>query len=84
MQIFPFVEKTGKLARLLGNYILMKRGYLPVIIHAADRQRYYESLRGSEESLRMLVVDAMINSLDNALQYFRGSRPVPQASHRHR
>lgn len=84
MQIFPFAEKTGKLARLMANFILMRRGYLPVIIHAADRQRYYDALRSSEESLRMLVVDAMINSLDNALQYFRGSRPVPQASHRHR
>lgn len=84
MQIFPFAEKTGKLARLMANFILMKRGYLPVIIHAADRQRYYEALRSSEESLRMLVIDAMINSLDNALQYFRGSRPVPQTNHRHR
>ena len=84
MQIFPFAEKTGKLVRLLANFVLMKRGYLPVIIHAADRQRYYDSLRASEESLRMLIVDALINSLDNALQYFRGSRPVPQTNHRHR
>ncbi|MDR0966856.1 MAG: Fic family protein [Myxococcales bacterium] len=84
MQIFPFAEKSGKLVRLLANLLLMKKGHLPVIIHAVDRQRYYDALRGSEESLRMLTVDAMVNSLDNALQYFRGSRPVPQTSHRHR
>lgn len=84
MQIFPYAERTGKLVRLLSNYLLQTRGYRTVIIHATDRQRYYDALRISEEYLRMLMVDAMANSLDNEIQYFRSSRPVPQSNYRYR
>ncbi|MBI5549604.1 MAG: Fic family protein [Deltaproteobacteria bacterium] len=70
MQAFPFTENSGKVARLVSHLILIRAGYLPAIIHAIDRQRYYESLRLPVGTLRQLLLEAMENSLENAFKYF--------------
>ncbi len=75
MQIYPYTENSGKVARLLANLILLHKGYLPCIIHSIDRQRYYESLRVPEPSLRELMLEAMENSLANAEKYFAETPP---------
>jgi Fic family protein len=71
MQTYPFTENSGKVARLLANLVLLHHRYLPCIIHATDRQRYYESLRAPETALRDLMLDAMENALANAEKYVR-------------
>jgi Fic family protein len=76
MQVFPFSDNSGKVGRLLSQYVLLRHGYLPVIIHASDRQRYYESLRVPLVGLRHLLIDAMANSLENALKFFEQDRAV--------
>ena len=73
MQIYPFTENSGKVARLLANQVLLHHGYLPCIIHATDRQRYYESLRGPETGLRELMLDALENALANAEKFVRSA-----------
>lgn len=70
MQVFPFTDNSGRVARLLVNMILFHAGYLPVIIHATDRQRYYESLRQPEGALRELTMDAIENGLTHAEKFF--------------
>jgi len=70
MQIYPFTENSGKVARLLANLMLLRKGYLPCIIHSIDRQRYYESLRLPEPILRDLMMEAMENGLANAEKFF--------------
>jgi Fic family protein len=70
MQVFPFTDNSGRVARLFANMILFQAGYLPVIIHATDRQRYYESLRQPEAALRELTMDAIENGLAHAEKYF--------------
>jgi len=71
MQIFPFTENSGKVGRMLTNLVLLRNGYMPAIIHSIDRQRYYESLRGAEGVFRALLMDAIENSLDNGMKYFK-------------
>jgi Fic family protein len=71
LQIFPFSEHSGKVSRMASNLVLQRHGYLPCIIHSIDRQRYYESFRGTPASFRVLMMDAMENSLDNGLKFFR-------------
>lgn len=71
MQIFPFAENSGKVGRMLTNLVLLRNGYMPAVIHSIDRQRYYESLRGAENIFRTLLMDAIENSLDNGLKYFK-------------
>ncbi|MBS2033206.1 MAG: Fic family protein [Deltaproteobacteria bacterium] len=70
MQVFPFTDNSGKVARLLSNLILIRAGMLPAIIHAIDRQRYYESLKQPATSLMAIYIEAVDNSLENAQKYF--------------
>ena len=72
MQVFPFTENSGRVARLLSNLVLLQAGYrLPCIIHATDRQRYYESLRVPEATLRDLTIEALDNALAQGENFFR-------------
>ena len=70
MQVYPFTEGSGKVARLLANLVLIHRNYLPSLIHSIDRQRYYDSLRLPETQLRELMLEAMENALANAEKFF--------------
>jgi Fic family protein len=72
MQVYPFTENSGRVARLLANLVLLQAGYrVPVIIHATDRQRYYESLRVPEATLRDLTIEALDNALNQGEKFFR-------------
>jgi Fic family protein len=72
MQVFPFTENSGRVARLLANLVLFQSGYrLACIIHATDRQRYYESLRVPEATLRDLTIEALDNALEQGEKFFR-------------
>jgi Fic family protein len=42
--IHPFVDGNGRTARLLMNFEAMKSGYLPIIIRADVRAKYYDAL----------------------------------------
>ncbi len=76
MQIFPFTENSGRVARLMSNLILLGNGYLPVIVHATDRQRYYDSFRLSEATLRDLTMEAIENGLAHAEKVFASVQPA--------
>jgi Fic family protein len=79
MRIFPWTRNTGRVARLLMNHVLLCESYLPVVIHATERQHYYESLRvptsvpGEDEDessdLADLILEALDNGLDSALRF---------------
>lgn len=71
MRIFPFTERSGKIARLIGNLFLMQGGHLPCVIHSIDRQRYFESFRFGEPHLRDLLLDSVDNALSNAEKYLK-------------
>lgn len=71
IQIFPFAEHSGKVGRMLGNLILLRNQMLPSVIHSIDRQKYYEAFRGTVGIFSNLMIEAMENSLDNALKHFR-------------
>jgi Fic family protein len=69
MSIFPFSEHTGKTGRLMLNYILIRHGYMPVIFHATERQRYYDTLRLSKKEMESLLVEMMGNCIENGVKY---------------
>jgi Fic family protein len=71
MSIFPFAEHTGKTGRLLVNYILLRHGYMPVLFHATERQRYYDTLRLNKKAMETLLVDMMTNCIDNGTKYIQ-------------
>jgi Fic family protein len=69
MSVFPFMEGSGKVGRLYMNGFLIQGGYDLAIIHASERQRYYETLRDGPEQLRELLLDSMEHALDTQLKY---------------
>lgn len=42
--IHPFIDGNGRTARLLMNFEAMKNGYLPIILRADIRAKYYDAL----------------------------------------
>lgn len=73
MHIFPFVETSGKVGRTLMNMILVRHGLLPAVIHATERQRYYEAIRQSQTELLQLLIESAKASLDAAQKYLRSA-----------
>lgn len=70
LQIFPYPKHSGKVARLVMNTMLMHEGYPPAILHATDRQGYYEALRQGPDEVAVVVQDALMNAVNSGLRYF--------------
>lgn len=71
IQVFPFTENSGKVGRMLCNFILLRNQFFPSVVVAVDRQKYYEAFRGSVGAFASILMDSMENSLDNGLKYFK-------------
>jgi Fic family protein len=69
MHIYPFPKGSGKMARLVMNLVLLRHGYQPAIIHATDRQRYYDALRIQHSGLTRLICESLLNSVEGGIKY---------------
>ncbi|MCB9554463.1 MAG: Fic family protein [Deltaproteobacteria bacterium] len=69
ISIYPYPKHSGKMARLLMNVLLLREGLTPAIVHAIERQRYYEVLRQPPQVLTRLVAESMIGTLDAAHRF---------------
>jgi hypothetical protein len=69
LRVFPFQNDSGKVARLLMNYILLRAGFPPAIIHSTERQRYYDSLKGSPLAIVHMVQESLENSIASIEKY---------------
>jgi len=70
LMAYPWTQNTGKVARLISNYILLRAGYLPTVIHSIERQRYYEVLRHENDGLLTLVLESLENSIEITTKFF--------------
>ncbi len=69
ISIFPWPRHSGKVSRLLMNAILIREGYLPAIVHAIERQRYYEVLRTPHSGLTTLVIESIAGTIEAAHRF---------------
>jgi hypothetical protein len=51
----------------------MRAGYPPVIIHATERQRYYESLKGTANNASRLITEALAATVESTVRLFEQS-----------
>ena len=70
LQAYPWTKNTGKVARLVTNYVLLSNGYLPAIIHSIERQRYYEALRHENDSLAGLILESLQNGIETTAKFY--------------
>jgi Fic family protein len=71
LQAYPYPKHSGKVGRLMMNLMLLREGYPPAILHATDRQRYYDALRSSADATSAIVQEALENSLHSTIRYFQ-------------
>jgi len=70
LAIYPWTKNSGKVARLLMNFILLRHGYLPAVVHSIERQRYYEALRFENDAVLNLVIESLENSIETTNKFF--------------
>ncbi|MGF7184920.1 Fic family protein [Desulfitispora alkaliphila] len=73
--IHPFDDGNGRVARILMNIILMKHGFLPVVIKNENREDYYRALmeadRGDLSKFISLIAIEEKNSLELMLNIIK-------------
>jgi len=79
LQIHPFPRHSGKVARLLMNLILLRHGYPPAIIHATERQRYYEALKTSDDRTSQLITEALTTSVESTIRYLETAEGLTES-----
>lgn len=68
LEIMPFADGNGRIARLILNYILIYGGYPPAIIPAGKKDEYLEAIgRGrplSDDLLTEIIIDELRQSME--------------------
>lgn len=65
VKIHPFIDGNGRTARLIMNFEIMKKGYLPIIIKKENRMKYYEALDKAHMTLDYTDFIKLLSNLEN-------------------
>ena len=67
VKIHPFIDGNGRTSRLLMNFEVMKKGYLPIIIKAESRLSYYDALDKASVKVDYTDFVKLIAELENII-----------------
>ena len=73
--VSPFEDCSGPVARLFTSSLLFSHGLLPAIVHARDRQRYYEAfVPPTSDELTDLLAASLENGIESCLRLLEQRR----------
>ncbi len=67
VEIHPFVDGNGRVARLITNLYLISRGYPPIVLKKEDRMKYYRVLRAADAGNPTPFVNFIAKAVDEGL-----------------
>ena len=67
-RIHPFADGNGRVGRMLLNYILIRKGYYPIIIRRTHRNKYLRTLQAADNKNYILL---MRFALEKAKETYR-------------
>jgi Fic family protein len=70
VEIHPFSDGNGRVARLMMNLFLMRSGYPPVVLKKEDRKRYYDCLKKADHGNLGPFVNFIGRALDESLTLY--------------
>jgi len=80
VDIHPFSDGNGRVARLLTNLCLMRHGYPPIVLKKEDRGKYYDYLamadKGNMNPFANFIAKAIDESLTLCLAIFGGKNEL--------
>jgi Fic family protein len=76
VRIHPFDDGNGRVARLVMNYILLKKGFPPIVLKSNDKKAYLLALNqadvGNEKFFHHYLGEQLILSLELAIKAAKG------------
>jgi Fic family protein len=70
VEIHPFSDGNGRVARLISNLHLMRSGYPPVVLKKEDRKKYYDNLRKADSGNLGPFANFIGKALDESLTIY--------------
>lgn len=69
-KIHPFCDGNGRVGRFLLNYILMQKGYFPVIIRRINREAYLRALEAADNKSWIVIMRFAIKHYKETFRKF--------------
>ncbi len=75
--IHPFIDGNGRCARLLVNFLLMQRGFLPVVILKTERRKYIRALDEAHKENYVPFVNFIARNIERSLSLWIDALKIP-------